>query len=218
MAGDWIKLNRSLLKWGWYKDANTMRVFMDILLNANYHDGEYMGHPVLTGQCVIGRKALAERLGMSERSVRTALNHLKSTNEITIKSTNRFSIVTIENWSKYQCEECDSDQQNDQQAVNQATNNRPASDHIQEIKNVISKEIKSGTIIPPSLEDVSKYCSERNNNVDPQAFVDFYESKGWMVGSNKMKNWKASVRTWEKRSKPKKPENNEDWKEEWLNG
>ena len=52
--------------------------------------------------------------------------------------------------------------------------------------------------IPPSLEEVTAYCNERHNNVDPQTFMDFYESKGWMVGKNKMKDWKACVRTWEK--------------------
>lgn len=53
--------------------------------------------------------------------------------------------------------------------------------------------------IPPTLEQVTSYCSERKNNVDPQRFIDFYESKGWMVGKNKMKDWQAAVRTWEQR-------------------
>lgn len=52
--------------------------------------------------------------------------------------------------------------------------------------------------IPPSVDDVRAYCTERGNNVDPQSFVDFYESKGWMIGKNKMKDWKAAVRTWER--------------------
>jgi len=56
--------------------------------------------------------------------------------------------------------------------------------------------------IPPTLEEVTAYCKERSNNVDPQTFIDFYESKGWMVGKNKMKDWKACVRTWEKNRKP----------------
>ena len=51
---------------------------------------------------------------------------------------------------------------------------------------------------PPTVEEVRDYCYERNNNVDAESFVDFYESKGWMVGKNKMKDWKAAVRTWEK--------------------
>lgn len=51
---------------------------------------------------------------------------------------------------------------------------------------------------PPTVDDVRAYCTERGNNVDPQSFVDFYESKGWMIGKNKMKDWKAAVRTWER--------------------
>ena len=51
----------------------------------------------------------------------------------------------------------------------------------------------------PTVEEVHQYCNERKNKVCADAFIDFYESKDWMVGSNKMKNWKACVRTWEKR-------------------
>ena len=51
----------------------------------------------------------------------------------------------------------------------------------------------------PSFNEVNNYCLERKNNIDAEAFIAFYESKGWMVGSNKMKNWKQSVITWEKR-------------------
>lgn len=57
--------------------------------------------------------------------------------------------------------------------------------------------------IPPTVEEVSAYCAERGNSVDPEAFVDFYASKGWMIGKNKMKDWKAAVRTWEQGDKRK---------------
>ena len=58
---------------------------------------------------------------------------------------------------------------------------------------------------PPTIEEVAAYCNERGNQVDPQRFIDHYESNGWMVGKNKMKDWKAAVRTWERNSydKPK---------------
>lgn len=52
---------------------------------------------------------------------------------------------------------------------------------------------------PPTLEEVARYCAERHNSVDPETFIDFYQSKGWKVGNTKMKDWKAAVRTWEKR-------------------
>lgn len=55
-----------------------------------------------------------------------------------------------------------------------------------------------GRFQKPTLEEVGAYCAERRNCVDPSSFVDFYESKGWMIGRNKMKDWKAAVRTWEK--------------------
>ena len=56
-----------------------------------------------------------------------------------------------------------------------------------------------GSFIKPTLSEVEGYCTKRNNNIDAEAFISFYESKGWLIGKNKMKDWKASVRTWEKR-------------------
>jgi len=61
----------------------------------------------------------------------------------------------------------------------------------------INNGAKSTRFAPPSLEDVGKYCKERKNAVSPESFINFYESKGWMVGKNKMKDWRAAVRTWE---------------------
>ena len=57
----------------------------------------------------------------------------------------------------------------------------------------------------PTVQEVQEYCAERKNGINAEYFVDYYESKGWKVGSATMKNWKASVRTWEKRPKPQYP-------------
>lgn len=59
--------------------------------------------------------------------------------------------------------------------------------------------------IPPTVEEVAQYCFERMSKVDPQRFVDYYTSNGWMVGKNKMKDWKAAVRTWEQKEGSNKP-------------
>lgn len=66
-------------------------------------------------------------------------------------------------------------------------------------KEKIDKKEKLTLFHPPTLEEVTAYCKERNNKVDAQRFIDFYTTKGWMVGKNKMKDWKACVRTWERR-------------------
>ena len=65
-------------------------------------------------------------------------------------------------------------------------------------------EMRARRFIPPTLDDVLAYVRERGSDVDPQRFLDFYASKGWMVGKNPMKDWKAAVRTWEKRELEKK--------------
>lgn len=64
----------------------------------------------------------------------------------------------------------------------------------------IDKPSKNNRFIPPTVEEVRAYCIERGNGVDPERFVDYYTSKGWMIGKNKMKDWKAAVRTWERGS------------------
>ena len=66
--------------------------------------------------------------------------------------------------------------------------------------NLEKDSMKGKTFIIPTIEEIDEYCRERNNNVDANKFFNFYESKGWMVGKNKMKDWKASVRTWEDKS------------------
>ena len=63
------------------------------------------------------------------------------------------------------------------------------------------KPHRSSKFVPPTLEEVEDYCLEKNYKVDAHAFISFYESNGWMVGKNKMKDWKAAVKTWELRAR-----------------
>lgn len=119
--GNWIKLNRKILKWEWYSDNSTRSVFLHALLKANYEPSRYKGHELAIGDVVFGRKKWAEELGLSERQVRTAISHLKETGEIsTIKVTNKFTVLRIENWEFYQSKE--------DEATNNMTNERPTTD------------------------------------------------------------------------------------------
>lgn len=67
-----------------------------------------------------------------------------------------------------------------------------------DIEKHADKPRRAARFTPPSVDEVRSYCMERHNHVDPQRFVNFYASKGWMVGKNKMRDWRAAVRTWEK--------------------
>lgn len=67
------------------------------------------------------------------------------------------------------------------------------------------KHKKNSHFVPPSLEEVQAYCRERNNGIDAESFISFYQSKGWKVGNQSMKDWKSAIITWEKRNKSDKP-------------
>lgn len=102
---------------------------------------------------------------------------------------------------------------NDNQEYIWLTNGQPRID-----KNSIDKNRLDNKVFKkPTLEDIKNYCEERNNNVNPEQFFDFYETNGWIQGKNKkIKDWKACVRTWEKNHKLTKEEERQKRIEEWL--
>ena len=126
MANDgYIKLYRKMMKWGWYTDTNTKCVFLHLLFMACYEPYYVGGTRLEPGQVITTVKEISEGTGISVRSVRTSLDRLKSTNELTIKTSNKNSLITVNNYSDYQGVDKDSDKQvtnkrqtNDKQTTN----------------------------------------------------------------------------------------------------
>ena len=109
-------------------------------------------------------------------------------------SNNKRTLITIDNYGIYQ------DDQDTDKDTDTDTGKDTGSPQTRMIKNV--KNVKNNRAFQkPTVEEVRAYCQERNNTVDPETFIDFYESKNWMIGKNKMKDWKAAVRTWERSEK-----------------
>ena len=102
LDGGYIKLHRKLTKWEWYHNANTFRVFIHLLLTANYERRNFEGRTIERGQRVTSISKLSQELKVSVQSIRTALDHLKSTGELTIKTTPKYTIITINNYISYQ--------------------------------------------------------------------------------------------------------------------
>lgn len=114
-------MHRSLLNWGWWDDANTTRLWLYILLAANHRQKEWHGVTINAGQFVTGRTALAEATGLSVQQVRTSLAKLTSTGEITTKSTNKYTVITVVKWADYQILPSVNNQQ--------ITNKQPSNNH-----------------------------------------------------------------------------------------
>ena len=124
MAGRFIKLYEKMLSWEWYHDINTFRLFIHLLLKANYKDTNWKGIVILRGQLVTSLPSLASQTGLTTRQVRVSLDKLKMTGEVADKVTNRYRLITIVKYDEYQSD----GRQNGSQTADKTAGKRQADD------------------------------------------------------------------------------------------
>jgi hypothetical protein len=157
MSG-WVKLHRKITDWEWYQDANTFRVFMHLLLSANHQKRDWMGTTVYRGQCIISADKAASILALSRQNKRRAFFNLQNSGNITIKTTNKFTIVSICNYETYQsCDEENNQQLNHQTTSHstngQPTNNQQTTTNKKDKKEKNDKKEEYGVVpLPPQAE------------------------------------------------------------------
>ena len=136
--GSYIKIDRKILDWEWYSDINTCRLFLHMLLRANWKDGRFQGAEVPRGSFISSIRKLSEETGLTEREIRTAISHLKTTGEVTSESHTKYTVFTVKNYGSYQSTNTQSDKQTT--GERQADDRRPTT--IEEGKKVKREEIK----------------------------------------------------------------------------
>ena len=186
MSG-WIKIHRKFLDWEWFNKSEAVHLFIYLVLKANHKDGQWQGIDIKKGQFVTSFGKISTDTGISLQTIRTLIKKFEKSNEINIQTTNKYSVITI---CKYECYQKETETTNTQLTNEQQTTNK------QLTTNKNDKNEKK--FIIPTFNDVLEYCMQNNLDVDGVKFINFYESKGWMVGKNKMKDWKAAIRTWVK--------------------
>lgn len=143
----WIKLHRKILEWEWYGETNVFRLFLHLLLIANHAPNKWKGVDVGRGQAITSIGHLAKNLQQTIQQTRTSLIKLKSTNEITIKTTSKYSLITLINYDRYQSEDTKvTNKITNEITSNQQTNNKQNNKRITTNKNdnniiIISKDI-----------------------------------------------------------------------------
>ncbi len=183
------------------KPFDRWHAFQYCILAANYKSSDVIcGNTVLRverGQFLTSIKSLAETFGWTDKKVRCWLTLLEKMNMLSAKGHAKGTTVTVVNYTIYQSEG---------QAERQELCEHWAStgQQLKKDKNNINNNI------PPTIEEVRVYCLERENRVNPEQFIDYYESKGWLIGKSKMKDWKAAVRTWERRNHEQSSKGNTD--------
>ena len=121
--GNWIKLYRKMKRWEWYDDIPTKVLFIELLLTVNIEDKRWHGMTIHRGEIVTSTAKLAASTGLSEMQIRRALKNLESTNEITKRTTNKYTVINVENYSIYQDKPSEDNKQitNKQQSNNNQT-------------------------------------------------------------------------------------------------
>lgn len=204
MSG-WVKVNRNLLEhWIWNdKPFSKGQAWIDIILLANHSDkkvlvgGEFV--EIERGSFITSELKLMERWGWSKNKVRSFLQILQTDSMIVKKTDRKRTTINVVNYGKYQISETTKEPPMD----HEWTTDGPPKVHKQECKN--DKNINNIYIRAragiPTVEEVQAYCLERKNKVNAQAFVDYYDSIDWMSGKNKITDWKAKVRIWERQTR-----------------
>lgn len=181
-----IKIHKKMLDWGWYGDVNVRLTFFHLLIVANWKDKDWNGIRIKRGQAIIGRFETSKKIGISSQQLRTSLNKLKSTNEITIKTTNKYSVVTIINYKNYQDEE------------KKATNKTPSKQPTSNQQVTTPKEVKNNKkIYIPTILEFKSYAFAKGKDIDSELLKLKYESwkvNDWKDGFDKpIKNWKSKL-------------------------
>lgn len=199
----YIKLYRKLQENPIWNDKpfSKGQAFTDMMFRCNHVCKKVIGYGdytwVLRGQFISSNYKLADAWGWSESSVRQFIKLLVKEKMITVLSSRHYTLYEVTNYCVYQS----LDNAELEEISNAQKTHRKRTGNAQKTPNKNDKNDKNdkkNIFIPPTLDEVKAYCKERNNKIDPEKWFDFYESKNWMIGKNKMSNWKAAVRTWEK--------------------
>lgn len=211
MAKRFIKLYEQITAWEWYRHPNTLCLFIYLLLKANYKDLAFCGKTIRRGQIVTSLPKIATDTGLSIQQTRTALAHLISTGEVTDESTPHYRIITVVKYDDYQTatdKSTDNQQTTNRQTNRQSTDNLTASiEYIEQIERDRNIELPKGSsrsasrFTPPTKDEVLAFCQENGFSIDVDYLYDYYAAKGWKIGNNSMKDWRAAVRNWARREK-----------------
>ena len=162
--------------------------------------------------CYASNEHLAEFCQCSKTKVSTAVSKLIECGYLYIQNFDgrkRELKSRVSNFERQSLKKCNADIQNLKESNTYSnTNNNTVSNNIGGNNNTPKSE-KKERFKAPTVEEVQEYCTERGNNIDAQHFVDYYSARGWMLGKNHIKDWKACVRTWERNDSFKPQKHNE---------
>ena len=186
-----IKLDRNILKWRWFTDGNTLKVWIWLLANANIKDHDFLGETIHRGQVATSRKRIATDTGMAERQARTALEHLKTSGEVSVSLRPHYQVITIANYDLYQSEKSGRKSGGSPAEVRLKSGGCPQSKNIRTPNGEEKKNVCS-THIPPDRDEVAAYAESMGIQTDVDAFIQYNSARGWKG----IVDWRPLLQKW----------------------
>ena len=159
---NFIKVDRKILKWEWWSDINTCRLFLYMLIVAYWKSGNYKGKNIPRGSFPSSLSELSKETGLTENEVRTAIKHLKSTGEITSKSHSKFTVFTVKNYDLYQSD----NKQNYNESTGEITSKSQSINEQITSKSQAVNEILTSTILKEYKNERIKEVKKENKKED----------------------------------------------------
>ena len=180
--GGFIKLYRSMLKWEWHDDPNTVATWLYCLMRANYATTKWHGEIIRAGQFLTSLDHMAKEIGITVNQLRTAIKHLKATHNITSQSTSKGTLLTVENWALYQSagEKVTSQSTNIVTFKSQADNKPTTTDkkYIEDIESKERESIERDAFSTATYKGKYKYSQGETDELMKTAHEEWLKVKG----------------------------------------
>lgn len=194
----YVKISRRIPDWEWWDDARMVKLWVYIIVNANWTGGSFKGVYVPRGSFITTYRNLAAAVGVSVNTLKNELRKLQKTGEISLKSDTHFTVIKVHNYAVFQDSNSEIGTKSDTQVD---THSDTHFDTDIRIKNKEKRNIYRGTEIsgfqPPSLDEIISFCKSENLSISPQRFFSYYNARGWRSGKALLTDWKSKAREWE---------------------
>ena len=206
----WLKIDRNIPKWRWFKTSNTFHVWMWLILSANIEEHNFQNEVIKRGEVATSYKTIADSTGLTPKMVLTAVDHLKRTGEVAVRRGANYLVISILNYDEYQApgQGIGNSQGIPRELQGNAkgmTKELPC----QQSKNIRNKELKNEKnmyVDPPPAETQKKspsanevigyFTVKGRSRQDAEKFFAYNQGKGWRIGKTRITDWQAVADMW----------------------
>lgn len=200
-----IVIDRAIDEWRWRDNSVALGLWLHILLSANWRSGWFSGHEIPRGSFATSMRRMAEDTGLSEKTIRKWLKRFEEDQQIELRGMNRFTIIKVINYAKYQ--DYIADNETERSELRSELRYEQRSEL--RLDNRTNKQINKETIRErhrekadhpadiPTLEDVLNYVAAHSKKVDGSRFFNYYNARGWKIKGDQVTDWKSLLDSWE---------------------